>query len=161
MNGSRLNRTAVMTGLGLAAATAVWWLGSTRLALERGADPARFAVDALNALLLVRGMAVAVLSVRVATLGGWRPAFATSLGLIGPSWPVVLLAWSASTTPLVSVALGEAILLAAGVALPLIGVGLRRGLRSAERALVTGTAAGVAVATTIWLMRAFWLMPLA
>ena len=52
---------------------AVWWLGSTRLALDHGTDASRCAADALYALLLVRGMALAVLSVRVGALRGWRP----------------------------------------------------------------------------------------
>lgn len=160
VNESLLNRMAVMTGLALGATTSAWWLGSTRLALDHGTDAARFAADALAALLLVRGMALPVLSLRVAALRGWRPAFATGLGLIGPSWPVVLLAWSASTAPLSSVLLGEATLLAASAALPLIGLGLRRGLRRTELAVMTGTAIGVALAATIWLTRAVWLTPL-
>jgi hypothetical protein len=160
VNESLLNRMAVMTGLALAAATAVWWLGSTRLGLDHGTDGARFAADALDALLLVRGMALAVLSLRVAALRGWRPAFATGLGLIGPSWPVVLLAWSASTAPFSSVVLGEALLLAGSVALPLIGVGLRRWLRQAELAAITGTALGVALAAAVWLNHSLWVRAL-
>ena len=47
------HRLAAMTGLALAAAIAVWWLGSTRLALDHGADAGRSGADALHALLLI------------------------------------------------------------------------------------------------------------
>jgi hypothetical protein len=160
MNESLLQRTAVLAGLALAAATAVWWLGTTRLALDQARDTATSAADALLALLLVRGMALATFSVRVAALRGWRPAVATGVGVIGPSWPVVLLAWSASTAPLSSVVLGEALLLAGSVALPLIGFGLRSWLRQAEFAVMTATGVGVALAAAVWLTRAFWTLTL-
>jgi len=159
MTESLLNRMAVIAGLGLAAATTAWWLGSSHLALDRGMDATGTAANALYALLLVRGMALAVLSVRVGALRGWRPAVETGLGLIGPSWPVVLVAWSASAAPLTRVVLGEAVLLAGSIALPLIGVGLRRGLGQAELAVMTGTATGVALAPAIWLTRAAWVIP--
>ena len=153
-------RLAAMTGLVLAAAIAVWWLGSTRLALDHGADAARSAANALHTLLLVRGMAFAVLSVRVGALRGWRAAVGAGLGVIAPSWPLVLLAWSASTTPLTHVVVAEALLLAGAVALPLIGVGLRRWLRRADLAVITGTCVGAALAASVWITRGFWGLPL-
>ena len=134
----RRDRPAAMTGLALAVAVAAWWLTSTRLALDHGTDAGRSAADALNALWLVRGMALAMLGVRAGALHGWRRGATAGLGLIAPSWPLVALAWSASATSLTQVALAELLLLAGSVALPLIGLFLRRSLRSAELAVSGG-----------------------
>lgn len=157
MNEALLHRMAVLTGLVLAAAIAAWWLGSTRLALDHARDAADSSANALLALFLVRGMVLAVVGVRVGALRGWRPAVTTGVGLIGPSWPLVLLAWCASTLPFARVVLGEALLLAGSVALPLIGVGLRSWLRQAEFAVMTATTAGLSLAAAVWLTRAFWI----
>ena len=137
----------------------MWWLGSTRLALDHGADAGRCADDALQALLLVRVMALAMVSVRVGALRGWRPGVAAGLGLIAPSWPVVVLAWSAGTRLVTHVALAEVLLLAGSVALPLVGLGVRRVLQKAELAVVTGTALGIALAASAWVTRGLWSMP--
>ena len=139
-----------MTGLALAAAIAVWWLGSTRLALDHGTDASHSAADALCALLLVRGMALAVLSVRAGALYGWRRGATAGLGLIAPSWPLVAPAWSASTTSLTQIALAELLLLAGSAVLPLIGLSLRRLLHSAELAVMAGTGVGAALAAALW-----------
>jgi len=160
MNEALPHRLAAMTGLALAAAIAVWWLGSSRLALDHGTDAGRSASDALNALLLVRGTALPILGVRVGALRGWRPGVTAALGLIAPSWPVVVLAWSASSTSLTQVALAELLLLAGSAALPLIGLGLRHSLRHAELAVVMGTAVGTALAALAWVTRGSWCMPL-
>lgn len=160
MNDSPARRLAAMTGLALAAATAAWWLGSTRLALDHGADGGRSGVQALHALLLVRGTALAMLGVRVGAAHGWRAGATAGLTLIATSWPVVALAWSASATSLVHVALAEFLLLAGSAALPLIGSGLRRALRNAELAVVAGTGIGAAAAASVWVMCAASCMPL-
>ena len=125
-----------MTGLALAAAIAVWWLGSTRLALDHGTDASRSAAEALYALLLARGTSLAVLSVRAGALYGWRRGVTAGLGLILPSWPLVALAWSASTISLMQIALVELLLLAVSAALPLIGLFLRRFQQLRARGLV-------------------------
>lgn len=161
MNEALPRRLAAMAGLALAAAIALWWLGSTRLAMAHGSDASRSASDALQTLWLVRGMALAMLSVRVGALRGWRPGSAAALGLVVPSWPLVVLAWSASTAPWTHVALAEFLLLAACLALPPIGLGLRRALRQAELADVVGTAVGTALAASVWLARSLWILPAA
>lgn len=160
MNEALSLRLAALAGLALAAATAFWWLGSTRLALDRGSDASRSAVDALQALVLVRGMVLALLSLRLVAHGGWRAGAAAALALIAPAWPVVYLAWSASTTPLAQVAAAECALVAAGLALPLIGLGLRRVLRRTELADAVATATGCALAASVWLARGSWTVPL-
>lgn len=151
---------AALSGLALAAAVALWWLGSTRLALDKGTDASRPAADALLTLWLVRGMVLAMLGVRVGTLRGWRAGAVEALGLIAPAWPLVVLSWSASTTPWTQVVLAEFVLLAAGVALPLIGLGLRRALRRVGLAELTGTAVGIALGALVWFSRGFWSLPL-
>jgi len=156
MNEAPAHRLAAMSGLALAAATAVWWLGSTRLALDHGTDAGAFADHALKALLLVRALALAMVSVRVGALRGWRPGVMAGLGLIAPAWPVVVLAWSAGTRSAIHVALAEVLLLAGSVALPMIGLGLRRLLRKAELAVVTATLLGTALMALTWVTRGFW-----
>ena len=159
MSAASAHRLDAMTGLALAAATAVWWLGSTRLALDHGTDAGRCADDALQALLLVRVMLLATVSVRVGALRGWRPGVTAGLGLIAPSWPLVVLAWSAGTRLLTHVALAEVLLLAGSAALPLVGLGLHRLLQKAELAVVTGTVLGTALAASAWVTRGYWSMP--
>ena len=159
MNTAATHRLDALIGLALALAIAVWWLGSTRLALDHGSDASRCADEALQALLLVRVMALALVSVRVGALRGWRPGVAAGLGLIAPSWPVVVLAWSAGTWPVTQAASAEVLLLAGSAALPLAGLGLHRLLHKTELAVVTGTVLGVALAASAWAMRGLWYMP--
>jgi hypothetical protein len=149
-----------MTGLALAVAIAVWWVGSTRLALDHGTDTARGAADALKTLWLVRGMALAMLGVRAGSLYGWRRGAKGGLGLISLSWPVVALAWSASAASLALVVLAEVLLLAGSATLPLIGLFLRRSLRRMDAAVMAGTGVGTALAAALWIASASTYMPL-
>jgi hypothetical protein len=81
-----------------------------------------------------------------------------ALGLAVPAWPVVVLAWSASTTPVLSVALAEGALLAASAALPWAGQQLRHFLRQADVAQVAATGLGLALAAGLWVARGVWLL---
>lgn len=159
MNDVLGRRVAALTGLALAAAVALWWLGSSRLAIEDGADTDRAAADALLALWLARGMAVSLLSLRVGALHGWRPGAMAAMVLIAPSWPLMVAAWSASTMPFAQVMLTEMVLLAAGFVLPLVGLGLLKLLREAERAELVATAVGALMAASVWLTRGLWTLP--
>jgi hypothetical protein len=156
MNETLARRLAAITGLALAAAIALWWLGSTRLALDQASDASRPATDTLNALGLVRGMVLAILGVRVGASCGWRAGVAAAMLLVAPSWPVLALAWSASAAPWTQLALTELLLLSACVALPLLGHGLSRALRQAELVEVIGTGVGAALAASVWLTRGAW-----
>lgn len=156
LNATASRRLATATGLALAAALALWWLGSTRLALDGGSDPGRSSIDALQAAWLVRAMALALLALRVGVWYGWRPGAAAALALIAPAWPIVLLAWSATAWPLVPVVLAECVLLAAGCALAWLGLGLRRALQRIELADLAATALGAALAAAVWFTRALW-----
>ena len=152
----RGQRLSALTGLVLAAAVALWWLGSTRLALDHGADASRSAANALQALWLARAMALALVGVRMGAWHGWRAGSAAALGLIAPAWPLLALVWSASRLAATQVLLAECVLLAACLALPAIGLFLRRGLRRAELVDVVATAAGAALLVPVWLARGDW-----
>ena len=83
-------RLGAVVGLALAAMLAVWWLGSTRLALDQGGDTGRAAVVALQALWLTRALALVMLALRVGALHGTRVGAVASLGLVAPAWPLVV-----------------------------------------------------------------------
>lgn len=159
MSEARSRRLAAATGLALAAAVALWWLGSTRTALDRGSDAAAASAAALQAAWLVRGMAVAIFGLRVGALRGWRAGGVTSLAIVAPMWPVLVVAWSASTAPLPPLLMAELLLLAACAAVPLAGSGLRRLLRRPDAADLAATAIGCALATAIWLPPGPWAAP--
>jgi hypothetical protein len=156
MNDVLDRRMAAMTGLVLAAAVALWWLGSTRLALDHSSDAGRASADALQALWLARAIALALLGVRTGALRGWRGGAAAGLALIAPAWPLAVLAWTASATPWIHAAGAEIALLGAAAVLPLIGLGLRRALRQVELAEASGTALGAALASALWFARGLW-----
>lgn len=160
MSDTLVRRAAAATGLTLAAAVALWWLGSSRIALDRGSDASRCAADALQALWVVRGMLLALLCLRLGALQGGRAGTAAALALVAPAWPVAVLAWSASALPALQVTLMEGLLLAACATLPWIGRGLRRALPRPDAAELTATALGTALAASVWLARGVWTLPL-
>jgi len=159
MNETLVRRFAAISGLALAAAVAVWWLGSARLAIDHGADAARSSAEALQFAWLVRALLVPVLGVRIGALRGWRDGTAASIALVAPSWPVVAVAWSASAAPLAQTILAETFLLIEALVLPLVGHGLRRVLPRSELAEPIASAVGVALAAALWLVRDRWAFP--
>ncbi len=126
MNEALIRRVAALSGLALAAAVALWWLGSTRLAIDHGSDPGRISSEALQMAWLARAVLLPVLAVRVGALRGWRSGVATSMGLVVPSWPLVAVAWSASAVLIGTVLFAEGLLLVGALLLPATGHGLRR-----------------------------------
>jgi hypothetical protein len=159
MNEAPARRQAAMAGLALAATVSLWWLGSTRLALDDGSDASRSAADALQVAWLVRGMALATIGIRIGTLRGWRPGAAEALGLVAPTWPLVALAWMASTVSWAHLAVAELALLVAGLVLPLLGQGLRRVLRRVEYADMMAILLGAALVAALWLSRSLGTLP--
>lgn len=145
-----VDRSAAATGLVVAGATAAWWLGATRLALEGGTDAARSAAGALQALWLARTIAISIAAPRLAALRGGSSGFAAAIGLTVPAWPLVALAWAASRDGAIRVMAAEAALMAGGAALAAIGAALRRVTVRAELALGAATVVGVAVAAVAW-----------
>lgn len=160
MNDLAARRLAALSGLTLAAAVAMWWLGSTRLALDHASDPSRPSEQALQALWVLRAMASALLAVRVAALRGWRAGAETALGLVAPAWPLVVVVWSAASVPPLQVLVMEGVLLAAAVLLPLLGHGIGRLLRRGDGAVLAGTAVGAAMAALAWLAQRWWALSL-
>ena len=156
MNEPLARRFAAMSGLGLAAVVAVWWLGSARLAIDHGADAARSSAEALQMAWLVRALLVSMVGVRIGALRGWRDGAAASIAVVAPSWPVVAMAWSASAAPLAQTILAETFLLAEVLVLPLVGHGLRRVLPRSALAEPIASALGVALAAALWLIRDRW-----
>ena len=159
MNETLVRRLAAMSGLGLAAAFAVWWLGSARLAIDHGADASRSSAEALHIAWLVRALLVPVLGVRIGALRGWRAGAAASLAIVAPSWPVVVLAWSASAVPLAQVVFAEGFLLVAVLVTAFAGHGLRRVVARPELAEPVASAIGVALAAALWLGHDRWALP--
>jgi hypothetical protein len=157
MNEALARRLAAMTGLALAAAVALWWLGSTRLAIDRGADAGRSSSDVLHVAWLVRALLVPVLGLRVGALRGGRAGAVTALAIVAPSWPVLVLAWSASTASLSQTALAEGLLLVAAIALAFVGQGLGRVLPRTDVAEPIASVVGVAFAAVVWLAHDRWL----
>ena len=159
MNEPLARRFAAMSGLGLAAVVAVWWLGSARLAIDHGADAARSSAEALQMAWLVRALLVSMVGVRIGALRGWRDGAAASIAVVAPSWPVVAMAWSASAAPLTQTILAESFLVIEALVLPLVGHGLRRVLPRSEVAEPIASALGVALAAALWLIRDRWAFP--
>ena len=160
MNQKIALRLAAISGFAFAAALAAWWLGSARLAIDRGADAGRISADALQFAWLVRALLVAVFGVRVGAIRGGRAGLTSALGIVAPSWPVVVLAWSASTVSLSQFALSEGLLLAGAIALPLVAQGLRRVLARAELVEPIATGLAVVLAAAIWVAHDRWPLPL-
>ena len=161
MNGAPARRPAALTGIALTAALALWWLGSSRLALDDGADASRPAADALHALWLARAMVLALLSLRVAALHGWWAGASAGLALVAPAWPLLVLVWSASTVALLPALLNELVLLGTCLVLPLLGQALRKLLRPPAAAESAATLAGVALVAALWATRGLWTLGLA
>ena len=156
MSTSLQDRLGVALGLALTAVTAAWWLASTRLALSQGIDTAGTAALALEAVWLARAMALPLVALRLGALRGWGSAAASCATLVATPWPLLLLAWSASTVPPHEAVIREIILLAASLLLPLLGHALSRVLRSAQLAVVVGTAIGTLLAASVWISRTLW-----
>jgi hypothetical protein len=149
-------RWAALGGLALTAALALWWLGSTRLALIQSADAARPSAQVLQALFVLRALALALWGPRVAAAGGARAGWQATLALVVPAWPLVVLAGSASVLSPWTLLLAEAALLAAAGLLPVLGHALRHLPGTSDRAELAATTAGVLLAAALWSSRGLW-----
>lgn len=146
-------RLGAVVGLAIAGTVGLWWLGSTRLALLGGADTARPAAQALLALLLLRGMALALLAPRDGVARGFAPAAWAAATLLAPGWPLAALAWQASAVPAWALLAAEALLLAAAPLLAAAGAGLAPRVRRTVLEPLA-QAAGVLLAAGLWQGRA-------
>lgn len=147
-------RLGIALGLGAATAVAAWWLGASRIAVVGGTDAARFAGDALFALVLVRAMLTAVLAPRAAAVGGYVAGLRLCLPVVSVGWPVAVLAWAASNQGIVRTLTAEISLLAGAALAPLVGRALARTMRQGPVMEAIATAAGVLIACGLWLLLA-------
>ena len=159
MSETVVRRFAALSGLALAGAIAVWWLGSVRLAIDHGVDAGRSSAEALQIAWLARALLVPVLGTRVGALRGWRAGASSSLATVVPSWPVVALAWAASSASMAELALAEALLLAGTVAFPLAGLGVRRVVPWPGLVEPIASGLGVVLAAAVWLGHDRWAVP--
>jgi hypothetical protein len=145
-------RLGVALGLGAAAAVAAWWLGASRVSIAGGTDAARIAGDAIFALVLARGLLIAVLAPRAAAVGGYVAGLRLCLPVVCVAWPVVVLAWAASNEGVVRTLAAELGLLAGAALAPLVGRALARSMKQGPTMEAIATAAGVLIALVLWLI---------
>jgi hypothetical protein len=145
-------RLGLALGITLAMAVATWWLGASRVAIEAGRDTATFATQALFVLALLRAMLMALVAPRVAARDGYTEGVRSALPIVAAAWPVVVLAWAASTDSLARALLMELTLVWGAFVAPLPGdlLGRWRAGRASNAALAAS--AGVAVAGGVWLL---------
>lgn len=149
-------RLGVVLGLLLAAAVGTWWLAATRGAFGGTGDPAAIASQALFVLCLTRAMLVSAVAPRAAAAGGFRAGARTALPVVSAAWPVVALAWLASTDDLGRTFMIEAALVAFALAGALVGhsVAIVTGRRAWT--VPVATALGIALACGAWLVSDDW-----
>ena len=145
-------RLGVALGLGVATAVGAWWLGASRIAIVGGTDAARFAGDALFALVLMRALLIAVIAPRAAAVGGYVAGLRLCLPVVSVGWPVAVLAWAASNEGIVRSIAAELGLLAGAALAPLVGRALARTMRQGPAMEAMATAAGVLIACGLWLL---------
>ncbi len=144
------DRSTAAVGLAIAAAGAAWWLGTVRLALDSGSDPARSASGVLLALWVARAVALAITVPRLAALRGAAAGIAAAIALTVPAWPLTALAWEAGRDGALGVVGAEAALVAAGAVLAATGAALHRVTVGRAIALDAATLAGIAAAAAAW-----------
>ena len=149
-------RLGMVLGLLLAFPVGAWWLFATRVALGTGGATAPLAAQALFVLGAARPMLVSVVGLRMAALGGFGDGSRTALPVVVAAWPLVALAWLASTASLGDALTVEAVLLAHAMFVALLGHGLGRALRRGRWTVPLATILGIALAGGAWLLAGLW-----
>jgi hypothetical protein len=147
-------RLGLALGLAVAGATAAWWLGASRIAIEGGADPAPLAGSALFVLVLARAMLIAVAAPRAAAVGGYLAGLRVSVPVVTAAWPLVALAWAAGTDGIAHTLGVEAAMLAGAAAAPLVGRMLARAMKQGPLLEAIATASGILLAGGLWVFLA-------
>jgi hypothetical protein len=150
VNGLLHTRLGFLIGLLIAASAAAWWLGATRVALVQAGGTSAIAQSALIGLWLARATVLAPFALRGAVAGGTRSALAASLALVLVSWPLVVVAWQASTMSAGRLLLGEVALIGGAVLLAFVGTTLHTLFRSTRNALIIATMLGMAISAATW-----------
>jgi phosphoglycerol transferase MdoB-like AlkP superfamily enzyme len=128
-----MTRLGLVLGLMLTVAIATWWLGATRIAIEQTATPETFAEQALFVLALLRAAMVALVALRTGLVLGYRSGVRASLPIVVVAWPLVTLAWAASTRTALQLLAVESALVVAALALPALGRGCAQVMRVPAR----------------------------
>ena len=149
-------RLGLALGITLATATAVWWLGASRVAIQSGGDTALLAAQALLVLGVLRAMLIAVSAPRVAARDGYSAGVRSAIPIVTTAWPVVALAWTASADSVVRTVLVEIALLCGALAAPVAGHVLARWRRGSASTVPLATLAGIALACCVWLLSLHW-----
>jgi len=149
-------RLGMVLGLLLALPVGAWWLFATRVALGSGGTTAMLATQALFVLSAARPMLVSVVGLRMAALGGFGAGARTALPVVVAAWPLVALAWLASTASLGDALTVEAVLLVHAMFVALLGHGLGRALRRGCWTVPLATILGIALAGGAWLLAGLW-----
>ncbi len=149
-------RLGLALGITLATATAVWWLGASRVAIQSGGDTALLAAQALLVLGVLRAMLIAVSAPRVAARDGYSAGVRSALPIVTTAWPVVALAWTASADSVVRTVLLEIALICGALAAPVTGHVLARWRRGSAATVPLATLAGIALACCVWLLSLHW-----
>ena len=146
-------RGGVVAGLLLTAAASAWWLGASYRSLAEASDTRLAADQALQGLLLAEVLLVAAATAATAAHVGARRATHALVGFAASPAPLGVLLWSAGTSRAPGILFAVVLLVGSGIALALVGVGLRRTHVARPLAAVLGAAlAGLA-----WRSRAEWL----
>ena len=149
-------RLGMLLGLLLALPVGAWWLVATRVALGGGGATAPLAAQALFVLSAARPMLVSMVGLRTAALGGFQDGARTALPMVLAAWPLLALAWLASTASLSRVLAVEAALLLHALLVALLGHGLRHALRDLRWTVPLATILGIALAAGAWLLAGLW-----
>ena len=149
-------RLGLALGITLAAAAAVWWLGASRAAIQSGGDTALLAAQALLVLGVLRAMLIAVSAPRVAARYGYSAGLRSAIPIVTTAWPVVALAWMASTDSVARTIMVEGALLCGALVAPVAGHVLARWRRDSASAVPLATLAGVALACCVWVLSIHW-----
>jgi len=151
-------RSGWALGLVIVAATTVWWLASTRLALQSGAPSLLLADRALAGLALARAMVLCVFALRTGSLAPARSAIQAGLLLTAAAWPLVLLCWSAANVLPREVLAVELGLFVWAAILAVLGRAIARVLEAGGSAAAVSTSLGLLLACGLWLSRHHWLV---
>jgi hypothetical protein len=146
----------MVLGLLLTFAVGAWWLFATRVALGSGGATVPLAAQALFVLGAARPMLVGIVGLRMAALGGFGDGARTALPVVVAAWPLVALAWLASTASLGYALTVEAVLLAYAMFVALLGHGLGRITRRGRWTMPLATILGIALAGGAWLLSGLW-----
>ena len=149
-------RLGLALGFMLTTATAVWWLGASRVALQSGGGTVLLAAQALFVLDLLRAMLIALLSPRLAAAHGYLAGVRSAIPIVTMAWPVVALACIASAEDIMRTLLVEVGLLCSAVVVPAFGYTMARLRAGSPMVVPLASLFGVVLACGVWVLALEW-----